>query len=81
MQRDRAGLTPSAQGRRHFLLGSLGAAFTGSACQRREPWSHIEGGFNGVDLQRGHLLHGPPPIAKPAVFHQTGIVIAGTSAA
>jgi protoporphyrinogen oxidase len=28
-------------------------------------------------LQRGHLLHGPPPVAQPAVIHQTGIVIAG----
>lgn len=77
MQRKRADLSPAGRGRRHFLLGSLGAAFTGSACQPREPWSHIEGGFNGADWQRGHLLHSPPPVAQPSVIHQTGIVIAG----
>ncbi len=43
------------------------------------PLSAVEGGFSGVQVERGHLLRDPSKVLRqtPAVTHRTGVLIAG----
>ncbi len=63
--------------RRRFLLGSASAVFGLAGCEPREALAHIEGGFTGIDAQRGHVLQTPRPWPSPAVTHTTQVLIAG----
>lgn len=58
--------------RRHFL--GAGAALPLAACA---PAHSLEGGFVGIDHERGHLLRGPVGPATPPIVRQTEVVIAG----
>lgn len=58
--------------RRHFLGAS--AALPLATCA---PAPSVEGGFIGIDHQRGHLLRGPVGPVTPSVVRQTEVVIAG----
>ncbi len=63
--------------RRAFLgvTGAAGAAFALTGCEAR---ASIEGGFNGIDMARGHQLRdGKLQGAAPASTQRTRVVIAG----
>ncbi|MBC7918264.1 MAG: FAD-dependent oxidoreductase [Rhodoferax sp.] len=57
--------------RRHFLGASV-LPLVGCT-----PPHTVEGGFIGINHQRGHLLQGPVGPATPPVVRQTEVVIAG----
>jgi monoamine oxidase len=63
--------------RRRFLLGGLGAAFTTAGCQPRAATAHIDGGFTGIQYQRGHLLQDAKVWPVPSVTRSTEVLIAG----
>ncbi|MEO6016391.1 MAG: FAD-dependent oxidoreductase [Polaromonas sp.] len=64
--------------RRHFLAAtavSPGLVFGTSACT---PHSEIEGGFTGIQHERGHLLRTPIAVPRvPTVTRRTRVLIAG----
>ena len=57
--------------RRHFL-GAAALPLAGCA-----PAYSVDGGFIGIDHERGHLLRGPVGPVTPSVVRQTEVVIAG----
>jgi predicted NAD/FAD-dependent oxidoreductase len=71
--------------RRHFLgsgLGAgLGAVLAGSGCRAAPDVAHIAGGFNGIDVERGHWLRdtlvGGRSLPAPTKVYQTQVLIAG----
>lgn len=63
------------------MQGGLGAALGLVGCRPREPLAHIEGGFTGIDVQRGHLLQTPPSWPEPALKRTTQVLIAGAGVA
>jgi monoamine oxidase len=61
--------------RRDFLAaGTAGVALALSACERHAP---IEGGFNGIDIARGHALRDGTWRGAPARTRRTGVLIVG----
>jgi monoamine oxidase len=67
--------------RRQFLGAGLGAALAGAGCRAPDDAAHIAGGFNGVDVARGHWLRdtlaGGKVLPAPAKVYQTQVLIAG----
>ncbi len=71
--------------RRQFLgtgLGAgLGAALAGAGCRASPATAHIAGGFNGVDVARGHWLRDTLTSGKvlpaPTKVYQTQVIIVG----
>ena len=67
--------------RRQFLGAGLGAAMAGAGCRAPHDAAHIAGGFNGVDVARGHWLRGTlasgKPLPGPTKVYQTQVLIAG----
>ena len=63
--------------RRRFLLTGLGAALAGTGCQPQDALAHIEGGFTGIQHERGHLLRENKNWPTPAVTRRTEVLIAG----
>jgi hypothetical protein len=61
--------------RRHLLAAAAAAPLL--ACQPVAAIAHIEGGFTGINFQRGHVLQGLPQFPEPSVTHRTRVVIAG----
>ncbi len=57
--------------RRHFLAAS---ALPLLGCETAH---EIEGGFEGIGVGRGHLLHGAPSWPAPSRTHRTRVLIAG----
>ena len=57
--------------RRHFLAS---AALPLAGC---ETLPEIQGGFTGIQHERGHLLRSDKPWPAPSVIHNTRVVIAG----
>jgi predicted NAD/FAD-binding protein len=67
--------------RRQFLGAGLGAALAGAGCRASHDGAHIAGGFNGVDVARGHWLRDTlasgKPLPAPTKVYQTQVLIAG----
>jgi monoamine oxidase len=65
--------------RRDFLTAAAaGAALALPACARREP---IEGGFNGIGIERGHALRDGAWRGPPARTRRTRVLIVGAGVA
>ncbi len=62
--------------RRRSLLATPLAGWLASACSRQE-LNAIEGGFTGINHERGHLLRAPWPTRAPDVTRHAHTVIAG----
>ena len=62
--------------RRHFLAASAALPLLGCA-----PPDEIEGGFTGVEVQRGHRLRDANAWPAPSVTYRTEVVIAGAGVA
>ena len=67
--------------RRHFLHGAACCALAATGCEGASGVAHIQGGFTGVDLARGHALRDTlvqgTRGAQPTTIHHTGVLIAG----
>jgi predicted NAD/FAD-dependent oxidoreductase len=67
--------------RRHFLHGAAWCALAATGCEGAPDVAHIQGGFTGVNVSRGHALRDAlasgRPWQQPAHTHQTGVLIAG----
>ena len=72
--------------RRHFLGTGLAGAWAATGCQpAAHANAHIEGGFTGVQVERGHWLRDGPPGGlrggkgwpAPAQIFKTRVLIAG----
>ena len=61
--------------RRHFV-GAATLPLLGCQAPRQ-----IEGGFVGVNPQRGHLLREPQVATQPSTYHQTRVLIVGAGVA
>ncbi len=67
--------------RRCFLTSGLGAAWAATGCQPANSYAHIDGGFTGVQPERGHWARDALQSGKawpvPAKTFKTRVVIAG----
>jgi predicted NAD/FAD-dependent oxidoreductase len=67
--------------RRHFLTGSLGAAWAVTGCHPTDPYAHIAGGFVGGEPARGHwlrdTLRAGKPLPAPSATFKTRVLICG----
>lgn len=64
--------------RRQFLAAGAGGALAGCEVWQ-DPMStaHIQGGFIGVSVERGHRLRGSQTSVSPSVTHRTGVMVLG----
>jgi monoamine oxidase len=66
--------------RRHFLYTAWGAAMVSAGCQP-DTTAHIQGGFTGVNLARGHalrdLLQSGKPLHLPVKTMRTDVLVLG----
>jgi monoamine oxidase len=67
--------------RRHLLQSGLGAIVAAAGCSPAQPHAHIEGGFAGVSMERGHFLRDvlqtPQSLTAPAKFLNTQVLVLG----
>lgn len=70
-----------AMQRRHFLAGSLAAAWAATGCHPADPHAHIAGGFVDGEPVRGHrmrdTLRTGKPLPAPSATFKTRVLIAG----
>ena len=68
--------------RRTLLQAGLGWGTVGVAgCGEQDALAHIEGGWNGSSLQRGHLLRKSGSLPQPTVTRRVNVVVAGAGIA